>query len=159
MTISRSQRETILTRIQRLVAEKYFDPNFDDSAWNGIVERHRRTIVDAETEGAFENSVAAMLAEMAPSLSHCYQTARSLRRQMQSTRAFRYGPLTVNRLGSLKMSFLEELPQGRVSKLAMFFCRLAVGLSIHLFLQAPPRILKFNKASQLLFCAAILLRN
>ena len=41
MTISRSQRETILARIQRLVAEKYFDPNFDDSVWNGIVEQHR----------------------------------------------------------------------------------------------------------------------
>jgi C-terminal processing protease CtpA/Prc len=67
MTISRSQRETILAKIQRLVAEKYFDPNFDDAAWNGIVEQHRRTIVDAETEEAFENSAATMLAEMAPS--------------------------------------------------------------------------------------------
>lgn len=67
MTISRSQRETILARIQKLVAEKYFDPNFDDSVWNGIVEQHRAAIVDAETEKAFETSVATMLAEMAPS--------------------------------------------------------------------------------------------
>src|ERR1700751_1400976 len=67
MTISRSQRETILARIQRLVAEKYFDPNFDDSVWNGIVDENRKTIVEANTEDAFEKAVATMLAEMAPS--------------------------------------------------------------------------------------------
>lgn len=67
MTISRSQRETILAKIQRLVAEKYFDPNFDDSVWNGIVEHHRNFILEAETVGAFEKAIAAMLAEMAPS--------------------------------------------------------------------------------------------
>ena len=43
MTISRSQRETILAKIQKLVAEKYFDPNFDDAVWNGIVEQHRKS--------------------------------------------------------------------------------------------------------------------
>ena len=67
MTISRSQRETILAKIQRLVAEKYFDPNFDDSGWNGIVEHHRNTILEADSEGGFEKAVATMLAEMAPS--------------------------------------------------------------------------------------------
>lgn len=67
MTISRSQRETILAKIQRLVAEKYFDPNFDDSGWNGIVEHHRNSILEADSEGGFEKAVATMLAEMAPS--------------------------------------------------------------------------------------------
>lgn len=67
MSLSRSQRESILAKIQRLVSEKYFDPNFDESAWTRIVDDYRKVIIDAETERSFESSVAAMLAEMAPS--------------------------------------------------------------------------------------------
>ena len=67
MTFSQSQRETVLTKIQRLVSEKYFDPNFDDALWSRIVDSHRKGVVGAETETAFERAVAAMLAEMAPS--------------------------------------------------------------------------------------------
>ena len=47
MTLSRSQRETILAKIQKLVAEKYFDPKFDDAVWNRIVDHHRSSILDA----------------------------------------------------------------------------------------------------------------
>jgi C-terminal processing protease CtpA/Prc len=67
MTLSRSQRETILAKIQRLVAEKYFDPGFDDAGWNSIVEHHRSSIVESSNEGAFEKAVATMLAELPPS--------------------------------------------------------------------------------------------
>jgi carboxyl-terminal processing protease len=67
MALTHSQRDALLAKIQRLVSEKYFDPNFDDAVWNRIVESHRKNIVDAETETAFEMAVAAMLAEMAPS--------------------------------------------------------------------------------------------
>src|SRR5579859_8085045 len=67
MTLSQSQRETVLAKIQRLVAEKYFDPNFDNATWDRVVEDHRKAIVKAEGERAFERAVAAMLAEMAPS--------------------------------------------------------------------------------------------
>ena len=67
MALSQSQRETVLAKIQRLVSEKYFDPNFDEGAWNRIVEDHRNAIVTAENEGVFERAVAGMLAEMAPS--------------------------------------------------------------------------------------------
>jgi len=67
MTLSRSQRETILGKIQRLVAEKYFDPNFDESVWGKIVEHHRNSIVEAGSDQAFEKAVATMLAEMPPS--------------------------------------------------------------------------------------------
>ena len=41
-------------------------PISDDAAWKGIVEQHRAAIVDAKTKAAFD-SVATMLAEMAPS--------------------------------------------------------------------------------------------
>lgn len=67
MELSQSQRITVLSRIQRLVPEKYFDPNFDEVVWKGIVDNHRKTVVEAKTETAFERAVAAMLAEMAPS--------------------------------------------------------------------------------------------
>ena len=67
MTLSRSQRESIVTKIQKLVAEKYFDPNFDDSVWSSVVEHHRSSILDANTGPAFEKAVATMLAELPPS--------------------------------------------------------------------------------------------
>lgn len=67
MSISRSQRELVLKRIQRLVSEKYFDPNFDETFWNRILENHRESVVEAQSEAAFERAVSAMLAEIAPS--------------------------------------------------------------------------------------------
>jgi C-terminal processing protease CtpA/Prc len=67
MMLTRSQRETILAKIQKLVAEKYFDPNFDEAAWNDIVEQHRQFIVEAENSRSFERAVATMLAELPPS--------------------------------------------------------------------------------------------
>jgi carboxyl-terminal processing protease len=67
MTLSRSQRETILAKIQKLVAEKYFDPKFDDSVWSRVVEHHRSSVIEASSDQAFENAVATMLAEMPPS--------------------------------------------------------------------------------------------
>jgi carboxyl-terminal processing protease len=67
MTLSRSQREVMLGKIQKLVAEKYFDPRFDEAVWNRIVDHHRSTILDANDDRAFERAVAAMLAELPPS--------------------------------------------------------------------------------------------
>jgi C-terminal processing protease CtpA/Prc len=67
MTLTRSQREAILAKIQKLVADKYFDPNFDEAKWNSIVDLHREYIVGAESVPAFEKAVAMMLAELPPS--------------------------------------------------------------------------------------------
>jgi len=66
MTPTRSQRESILGKIKAQVSEKYFDPAFNEAAWNATVERHRGTVVDANTTLAFENAIAAMLAELSP---------------------------------------------------------------------------------------------
>ena len=66
MTPTRSQRENILGKIKAQVSEKYFDPAFNEAAWNATVERHRGTVVDANTTLAFENAIAAMLAELSP---------------------------------------------------------------------------------------------
>jgi carboxyl-terminal processing protease len=67
MTLSRSQREAMLGKIQKLVAEKYFDPKFDEAIWNRIVDHHRGPILDAGDDQAFERAVATMLAELPPS--------------------------------------------------------------------------------------------
>lgn len=67
MVLTRPQRETLLARIQQLVAEKYFDPDFDETTWNRIIEEHRRLVVEAENEPSFEKAVAMMLAELPPS--------------------------------------------------------------------------------------------
>jgi len=66
MTPTRSQRENILGKIKARVSEKYFDPAFNEAAWNATVERHRGTVVDANTTLAFENAIAAMLADLSP---------------------------------------------------------------------------------------------
>jgi carboxyl-terminal processing protease len=67
MTLSRSQRESILKKIQKHVAEKYFDPKFDEAVWYSIVEHHRSSVLEASSDQAFEKAVATMLAEMPPS--------------------------------------------------------------------------------------------
>ena len=67
MTLTRSQREMILAKTQRLVAEKYFDPNFDETGWNTIVDQHRQFVVEAKSDPSFEKAVATMLAELPPS--------------------------------------------------------------------------------------------
>ena len=67
MTLTRSQREMILAKVERLVAEKYFDPNFDETGWNTIVDQHRQFVVEAESGPSFEKAVATMLAELPPS--------------------------------------------------------------------------------------------
>jgi C-terminal processing protease CtpA/Prc len=66
MTLTRSQRETVLNKIKVLVTEKYFDPAFDDASWNAIVERYRSAVIEAGTSPAFEEAIAAMLAELSP---------------------------------------------------------------------------------------------
>jgi C-terminal processing protease CtpA/Prc len=66
MDITKAQRNTILTKIEAIVSEKYFDPAFDNAAWNATVSRHRSTIVEAGNTEAFEKAVGAMLAELSP---------------------------------------------------------------------------------------------
>lgn len=67
MILTRTQRESILNKIQKLVAEKYFDPHFNEASWDENVERHRKLILDAIVPEVFEKAVAMMLAELPPS--------------------------------------------------------------------------------------------
>jgi carboxyl-terminal processing protease len=66
MTLTKAQREAILTKIQSLVEEKYFDPNFNEAAWQEIVRRNRTAIVAAHDTVGFEEAVSKMLTELSP---------------------------------------------------------------------------------------------
>lgn len=66
MDLSKEQRTAILAKIEKTVADKYYDPAFDLNAWQSIVSRHRNAIIDATTGDGFEKAVAAMLAELSP---------------------------------------------------------------------------------------------
>ena len=66
MTLTKAQREAILTKIQSLVEEKYFDPAFNEAAWQEIVRRNRTAIVAAHDTVGFEEAVSKMLTELSP---------------------------------------------------------------------------------------------
>ena len=66
MDLTKEQRSSMLSKIEKTVSEKYFDPNFDESKWRAIVGRHRPSVVDAANAEAFEKSVREMLSELSP---------------------------------------------------------------------------------------------
>jgi hypothetical protein len=53
MNLTKTQRETILTKIRAVVAQKYFDPSFDNAAWQTIVNKNRAAILGASSAPAF----------------------------------------------------------------------------------------------------------
>jgi carboxyl-terminal processing protease len=66
MNLTEAQREALLTKIQSLVTEKYFDPAFNEAAWDKIVSRNRAAILGAAETAAFEAAISKMLAELSP---------------------------------------------------------------------------------------------
>lgn len=66
MTLTKSQRESVLKKIQSLVTEKYFDPAFNEAAWQEIVRRNRTAILEAAGTAGFEAATSKMLAELSP---------------------------------------------------------------------------------------------
>ena len=64
MDLTREQRGTLLGKIEKAVAEEYFDPAFDETRWQAIVNRHRSSVVEAPNNQAFEKAVRAMLSEL-----------------------------------------------------------------------------------------------
>jgi carboxyl-terminal processing protease len=61
---TRSDREFLINKIESLVREKHYDPQFGGQNWSSIVETHRPQVVAAETPSEFESAVAAMLKEV-----------------------------------------------------------------------------------------------
>lgn len=66
MDLTKEQREILLGKIHTLVSEKYFDPAFDKTAWDRIVQRHRSAVINASDAETFEKTVTEMLAELSP---------------------------------------------------------------------------------------------
>ncbi|WP_263385880.1 S41 family peptidase [Granulicella arctica] len=66
MELTRTQRAALLTKIEAAVVEKYFEPDFDEARWKGIVNRHRSTILDAQSTVDFETATSEMLTELSP---------------------------------------------------------------------------------------------
>ncbi len=61
MTLSRTERGAILSKIASLIERKFYDPALNGHDWRGIVEESRSEILDAELPEQFEEHVAAML--------------------------------------------------------------------------------------------------
>ena len=53
MTLTRSDREELLQRIENTVQEKFYDPKFNGKNWNEIVANRRQLIVNADSDPAF----------------------------------------------------------------------------------------------------------
>jgi hypothetical protein len=66
MNLSESQREALLSKIEKTVSEEFHDPAFDKRAWENIVARHRPGIVSASSTEAFEKGIGDMLHELSP---------------------------------------------------------------------------------------------
>lgn len=64
MKIERADRERCMDKIQQLVQEKYYDPNFRGKDWPAIVETHRPRVIAAETTDEFEAAANSMLKEL-----------------------------------------------------------------------------------------------
>lgn len=66
MNLTKEQRGTMLAKIEKAVADKYYDPAFNLTAWQTIIAKHRAAIVDASGVAAFERAIQQMLGELSP---------------------------------------------------------------------------------------------
>ena len=64
MTLTRSDRQNLLSKITTLVAQKYYDPAFGGKNWQQIVAKHTDSIVQADTVDGFEAAVTSMLQDL-----------------------------------------------------------------------------------------------
>jgi C-terminal processing protease CtpA/Prc len=67
MTLTRSEREEMLRKIDGAVAQKYYDSNFNGHDWKRLVEVHAQFIVNADSDVAFEAAVNDLLNELGSS--------------------------------------------------------------------------------------------
>ena len=64
MSLTRPDRQALLTKIDELVTTKYYDPSYGGNDWKLIVSSYRDQILEAETTEEFERAVTAMLAQL-----------------------------------------------------------------------------------------------
>lgn len=64
MTLTHSDREHLLSKIEALVQNKFYDPTFHGKNWREIVARHKGNVMDARSTELFEDAVSTMFAEL-----------------------------------------------------------------------------------------------
>ena len=64
MTLTSKHKQHLISKIDRLVQEKFYDPNFNGHDWRSLVSQHREQIINSSSTEAFESSVTALLSEL-----------------------------------------------------------------------------------------------
>jgi carboxyl-terminal processing protease len=64
MTLTRSDRDHLLSKIETVVQNKFYDPKFNGKNWREIVARNKEAIIDAQSIEGFEGAVSTMFAEL-----------------------------------------------------------------------------------------------
>ncbi len=64
MTLTPEQKRHLLSKIDRLVQEKFYDPNFNGHDWHLLVSKYRERIVNSPNTEAFEYGVTDLLSEL-----------------------------------------------------------------------------------------------
>jgi carboxyl-terminal processing protease len=64
MNLSRSEREQLLSKIEHLIQNKFYDPKFHGRNWPQIVVQYRSRVLDADNTEVFEKTISEMLAEL-----------------------------------------------------------------------------------------------
>ena len=67
MTLTRSDREQMLKKISTAVADKYYDPHFHGKDWKRTVATQEQSIINADSDRAFESAVSELLNELGSS--------------------------------------------------------------------------------------------
>ena len=67
MTLTEHDRNGILTKIERLVGDKFYDPSFKGHDWAALVAAHRKVILRQSEVTAFETEVNNLLRELGSS--------------------------------------------------------------------------------------------
>jgi carboxyl-terminal processing protease len=64
MTLTRENKRQLLSKIDRLVQEKFYDPNFNGHDWHRLVSQYQEQILNSPSTAAFEEAVTALLSEL-----------------------------------------------------------------------------------------------
>src|SRR4051795_10483871 len=64
MTLTLENKRLLLSKIERLVQRKFYDPSFHGHNWHQLVSRYRDQILNSPDRAAFEEAVTALLSEL-----------------------------------------------------------------------------------------------
>ena len=112
MQLNKTQRSTILTKIEAAVAKNFYDPAFDERAWQATVGLHRQRILNAEGTAGFENTVKAMLTDFSPKSLGLLSERTPINPRSAINASFSVQPTS----SGLRWVFQDVLPGGVAAK-------------------------------------------